>query len=132
VSNVDDAVVHVDLETGRASEPIAVTGPVDVAVDSEVWVGAAAETIRIEPATGTVGLRVPVGTGDVGALALTPAEVWVRGADPMLTRLDRATGETVDSYNAAVTSGGDVVYAFGSIWTSAYDDAKLFRFAAPA
>jgi YVTN family beta-propeller protein len=132
VSNVDDAVVHVDLVTGRVLETIPVTAPVDVAVDSEVWVGAAGETVRIDLATGTVGLRVPVATGDAGAIALTPGEVWVRGADPMLTRLDRATGEVVDSYSAAVTSGGDVVYAFGSIWTSAYDDAKVFRFAAPA
>jgi hypothetical protein len=31
-----------------------------------------------------------------------------------------------------VTNGGDSVYAFGSIWVSAYDDAKIFRFAAPA
>ena len=30
-----------------------------------------------------------------------------------------------------MTNGGDSVYAFGSIWTSAYDDAKIFRFAAP-
>jgi hypothetical protein len=132
VSTVDNAVVHVDLVTGKVSGTIAVTAPIDVAVDSEVWVGAAAETIRIDPATATVGLRVPVGTGNVGALALTPGEVWVRGADPMLTRLDRATGAVVDSYTAAVTSGGDVVYAFGSIWTSAYDDATVFRFAAPA
>jgi hypothetical protein len=132
ISNVDDAIVHVDLVTGRVLETIAVAAPVDVAVDSEVWVAAAAETVRIDVATSTIGLRVAVGTGDEGAVALTPGEVWLRGADPMLTRVDRGSGQVVDSYRADVTSGGDVVYAFGSIWTSAYDDAKVFRFAAPA
>jgi hypothetical protein len=34
--------------------------------------------------------------------------------------------------NADVTGAGDILYAFGSIWTTASELATLFRFAAPA
>jgi streptogramin lyase len=132
VSNVDDAVIHVDLNTGRVVDRIDVSSPTDVAVDSGVWIGTESELVRVDVASGAIDLRVPVGTGPKGSIAVTPGEVWVRNLDPLLTRVDRETGAIVDTYTAEVTSGGDTIYAFGSIWTAAYDDAKLFRFAAPA
>ncbi len=130
LSSVDGAVVHVDMDTGRASDTIALAGPLDVAVDHEVWVATSNETVRID-AGGAIDLRVPVGIGGSGSIVLTPGEVWIRNLDPLLTRVDRTTGEIIDTYTAEVTSGGDSVYAFGSVWTSAADDATIFRFAAP-
>ena len=132
VSTVDDAVVQVDMNTGKVVTSVAVSAPLDVAVDSEVWVGAASETVRIDTASAAIDLTVPVGTGSDGGIALTPGEVWVRNVDPFLTRADRNTGAVVQQYQADATSGGDILYAFGSIWTTASDDATLFRFAAPA
>ena len=44
LSSVDGAVVHVDMGSGRASDPIALTGPLDVAVDHEVWVATSSTT----------------------------------------------------------------------------------------
>jgi hypothetical protein len=131
LSSVDGAVVHVDMDTGRASDTIALTGPLDVAVDHEVWVATSNETVRID-AAGAIDLRVPVGIGASGSIVLTPGEVWIRNLDPLLTRVNRTTGEVIDTYTADVTSGGDSVYAFESVWTSAADDATIFRFAAPA
>jgi hypothetical protein len=131
ISSVDDAAVEVDLGSGQVLDTVAVTAPVDVAVDGEVWIGTPDETVRVN-ASGEIDLRIPAGTGAEGSIVLTPAEVWIRNIDPLLTRADRETGEIIESYTAAVTSGGDTVYAFGSVWTSAADDAKIFRFAAPA
>lgn len=130
VSSVDGAVVHVDVASGRTRHTVAVAGPVDVAVDREVWVGAATETVRIDP-SGAIDLRIPVGAGPLGSVALTPSEVWIRGTDPVLTRADRVTGAVIAQYPLDVTSAGDTVYAFGSVWTSASDDAIVLRFAAP-
>jgi hypothetical protein len=130
LSSVDGAVVHVDMGSGLASDPVALTGPLDIAVDDEVWVATASETVRID-AAGAIDLRVPVGIGGSGSIVLTPGEVWIRNLDPLLTRVDRMTGEIIGTYTADVTSGGDSVYAFGSVWTSAADDATIFRFAAP-
>jgi hypothetical protein len=130
VSNGDGAVVHVDLGSGRELDTVAVSDPVDVAVDSEVWVGTATETVRID-SSGTIDLRIPVGVGDGGSIALTPGEVWIRNTDPLFTRADRATGEILGTYTADFTSGGDSVYAFGSVWTSASEEATILRYAAP-
>lgn len=130
VSTVDDAVVQVDPASGDIERTVAVDAPVDVAVDHEVWVAGASETVRVDLATGALDLRVPVGAGGVGGVALTPSEVWIRGTDPFLVRADRTTGALVEQFEADVASGGDVLYAFGSIWTTAFDDARLFRFAA--
>jgi hypothetical protein len=131
VSAVDDAAVHVDLGSGRVLDTVDVMAPVDVAVDHDVWIGTANETVRVD-ASGEVDLRIPGGTGAEGSIVLTPGEVWIRNIDPFLTRADRETGEIIERYTATVTSGGDTVYAFGSVWTSASEDAKIFRFAAPA
>ncbi len=138
VSTVDDAVVHVDLGSGRVIDTVSLTGPVDVAVDptldsavdGNVWVGAVTETVRID-STGAIDLRIPVGTGAAGSIVLTPNEVWIRDTAPLLTRADRATGAIIAQYTLEATSSGDSVYAFGSVWTSASDDATILRYAAP-
>ena len=136
VSSIDHVVMHVDPATGVALNTTEVVGPIDVAVeDEEVWVVGSAETVRIDPSTGTIGLTVPVGGGTSGGIALTDDTVWVRNTETFLTRIDRATGDVIEDDNNAVyaeiagrlTSGGDIVVGFGSIWTSAYDDTKLFR-----
>ncbi len=130
VSSVDDAVLHVDPLTGSILAEVAVNAPIDVGVDREVWIGANQETVRIDTETDAVDLSVPVGTGSTGGIALAPREAWVRNADDTLTRIDRETGEIVEQYTS-VLAGGDVVYAFESVWTSAFDDSTVFRFAAP-
>jgi hypothetical protein len=130
VSSVDHSVVHVDMNTGKVVTTVDVDAPVDVAVDDEVWIGTATETMRVNADTGAVELTIPVGTGTDGGIALTPTEVWVRNAASFLTRVDRTTGAVLEQYTADVTSGGDILYAFGSIWTTAFDDETVFRYAA--
>ena len=112
---------------------------IDVAVeDEEVWVVASAETVKIDPSTGAIDLTVPVGGGSDGGIALTKDKVWLRSTKTFLTRIDRATADVIDDENTAayaeiagrLTSGGDIVAGFGSMWTSAYDDRKLFRISA--
>jgi hypothetical protein len=131
ISTIDDAAIHVDMDTGRVLDRIDVQAPVDIVVDSGVWIGTPTESVRVDVASGTIDLRVPVGTGDDGSITTTPGEVWVQSIEPLMTRLDRVTGAVIGTYTGEVTNGGDSVYAFGSIWVSAYDDAKIFRFAAP-
>lgn len=136
VSSVDNVVMHVDTATGTVLSTTETARPVDVAVDDEqVWVVGSAETVMIDPSTGAIDLRVPVGGGSEGGIALTDDTVWVRSTKSFLTRIDRASGAVIDDENTAVyaeiagrlTSSGDIVAGFGSIWTSAYNDRKLFR-----
>ncbi len=130
VSSVDDAVLHVDPLTGSILAEVAVNAPIDAGIDREVWIGANQDTVRIDTETGAVDLSIPVGTGSTGGIAPAPREAWVRNADDTLTRIDRETGEIVEQYTS-VLAGGDVAYAFESVWTSAFDDSTVFRFAAP-
>ena len=51
----------------------------------------------------------------------------MRSADRFLIRLDPDTAEPVAGVAADVESSGDIVVAFGSVWTTAFDDAALFR-----
>ena len=139
VSSLDNVVMHVDPSTGAVLSTTDVSAPADVAVDGdEVWVVGSAETVRIDASSGAVTLTVPVGGGKEGGIALTESTVWLRSVKTFVTRIDRAAGEVIDDDKTAVyadiaarlTSGGDIVAGFGSIWTSAYDDGKLFRISA--
>lgn len=51
----------------------------------------------------------------------------VRTGERFLVRLDPDTAEPVAGVTADVESNGDVVVAFDSVWTTAFDDAALFR-----
>lgn len=128
VSNVDDAVIHFDVPTRTLGDPIEIANPVAIAVDDAAWVASGTSTVRIDPASGVVDLVVPTGVGSDGGLALAPDTVWIRHADSLLTSFDRTTGTILDTVTSErATKGGDVIYAFGSVWTSAYDDGLVFR-----
>jgi hypothetical protein len=136
VSAIDDVVMHLDPQTQTIASTVELIAPTAVAVDEQdVWVVAAQETVRIDPATGEITLTVPVGGGSTGDIALTADTVWLRDTARFITRIDRDSGEVIEDANSAVyaeiaarlTSSGDIVAGFGSIWTSAYDDTRLFR-----
>ena len=96
------------------------TWPSTAACGSAPRVGARAASIV---ASGAIDLRVPVGTG-AERLDRDHAR---RGVGPQSSHrcspsVGRETGAIVDTYTADVTSGGDTIYAFGSIWTAAYSD----------
>jgi DNA-binding beta-propeller fold protein YncE len=136
VSSIDNVVMHLDPAAGTVLSTTETPKPMNVAVDDDqVWVGGVVQTVMIDPSTGAIGLTVPVGSGADGGIALTDDTVWLRNTETFVTRIDRATGDVIEDEHTAVyaeiagrlTSGGDIVAGFGSIWASAYDDAKLFR-----
>jgi outer membrane protein assembly factor BamB len=132
VSMLDGQVLRVDPAGTVALRVTGVDEPVAVAVTDAVWVGAVGETRRIDPVTGQTLASSEIGTGRDGAVAVAPDGVWVRSAERFLVRLDPDSGAAVGGISADVESSGDVVVAFGSVWTTAYDDATLFRIPAEA
>ena len=52
----------------------------------------------------------------------------MRRADTFLQEIDVTDG-AVGEITADVTSGGDVIVAFGSLWATAYDDSVTYRLA---
>lgn len=129
VSTLDDQVLKVDPDSGelllRVTE---VVKPVALSITRDVWVGAQLSTSRLDPASGEVLVTSEIGTGANGSVAATDDDVWVRSADRFLVRLDPKDGRPVEGISSPDTpSAGDMLLAFGSLWTTAYDDGTLFR-----
>ncbi|PZF81188.1 hypothetical protein C1I92_22335 [Jiangella anatolica] len=127
-SKPDDTVVRVDPDRAEVMVEVGdIDSPVAVSVTDEVWIGAAASTVRLDPATGEPVTTSPIGTGGYGGLAVTRDAVWVRSPNRFLVRLDPSDGRAVEGFTADTPSGGSVLVAFGSVWATAFDDDVLFR-----
>ncbi|NYJ05559.1 hypothetical protein [Petropleomorpha daqingensis] len=127
-SQPDGQVLRVDPDAGTVA--VRATGldrPLAVAVTDQVWAGGADATVRLDPSTGAVQVTTAVGIGLDGSIAAAGDGVFLRNGERFLVRLDAATGAPVSGVSADVESAGDVVVAFGSVWTTAYDDATMFR-----
>lgn len=126
VCAVDDRVLRLDPATGRVIQDVELDNPVAIAVDSDVWVGTATTTVRLDPDSGEIVAEVEGGAAPDGWLALDDASVWIRNGEDFLVRIDRETGERVEQITADVTSGGDIIVVDGLVWTTAFDDGALF------
>lgn len=129
VSGPDRTVVRVDPATGSVTGRVeGLVGPrTIVATAAGVWVGSGDQTVRVDPATLEVVATVAAGPGAHGALAVDGDDLWVRSSETFLTRVDAADGSIRERLTEDVTSGGDVIIAFGAVWATAYDDAALLR-----
>jgi outer membrane protein assembly factor BamB len=127
-SQPDGQALRIDPDAGTVV--VRATGldrPLAVAVTDSVWVGGASATVRLDPASGAVQATAAIGVGLDGGLAADADAVWVRNDDRLLVRLDATDGTPVSGVSADVGNAGDVAVAFGSVWTTAADDASLFR-----
>ena len=124
----DDVVLRVNPTTESVADRIDVVEPRGIAFSSgAVWVGAASMVARVDPATMVVVATIDGGTGRVGGIDADDTGVWVRRAGAPLIRIDPVTNDVTDELDLGVLSGGDVLVAHGAAWTTAYDDAALFR-----
>ncbi len=133
VSTLDDQVVRVDPDRAEVTLRVPdLQSPVSLAVTDQLWVGTMSGTLRLDPATGDVLATAPIGTGRDGGVAVADDAVWVRSAERFLVRLDPTDARPVEGFSSDTPSGGDLTVAFGSLWTSAFDDATVFRLPAGA
>ena len=127
-SQPDGQVLRIDPDAGTVA--VRATGldrPLAVAVTDQVWAGGSAATVRLDPGTGAVQVTTAIGIGLDGGIAADGDAVFLRDGDRFLVRLDASTGAPVSGVSADVESAGDVVVAFDSVWTTASDDATMFR-----
>lgn len=131
VSHLAGALVRVDPAARAVTARVDGLGALyTVAVgEGAVWASGTV-TVRIAPDTAEVTTTVEAaGTGNSGALAVDDGTVLVRSADDFLQEIDAVTGEVraVEPRPPDVDSGGDVLVAFGSVWTTGYDHEVLLR-----
>lgn len=128
-SAVDDSVVRVDPTTAEVDLTVGGLGGASALAftDGTAWVAGSSGTFALDAESGELGAVVGGGAGADGAVAADDTSVWVRRADTFLREVDADEAEAVADISADVTSGGDVIVAFGSLWVTAYDDAVLYR-----
>jgi streptogramin lyase len=131
VSSLDDAVLVVDPASGAVRHRIDANGPTTLSVSGDaVWVGGSDAVHRIEQSLGTVSSTFAGGPGPSGALAADDSGFWVRRGNDV-RHVDAASGAETESFSLDLSekSPGDMLRAFGTLWTTGSEDAALFRIA---
>ncbi len=98
------------------------------AAGGSVWSGAlqGGDVVRIDPSTGTVTKRIPVGFR-IFNLASAPGAVWaVDNTLGTVTRIDASTGKITARVKVG-TAPYDVEWGFGSAWVSNTLDGTVSR-----
>lgn len=123
----DGTAIRIDPETGEVTDRIpGLEGARFISVDAgNVWVGYSGGVAVIDAATTEVVGVTDGPLAQSGSLAASDGGVWVRRPGS-LRRVDEDL-EVVEEVVIPEESGGSVIVAFGSIWTSAYDDAVVYR-----
>lgn len=123
----DDTVLGIDLAVGEVTTRVTgLDSPRTLAASgTEVWVSYGEGLAHVDATTGEVVGVADASGGGFGGVAATADAVWSRTG--FLRRVDPGTLEVVEEISAPEESGGEVIVAFGSLWTTAYDDAVLYR-----
>ncbi len=128
-----DTVLRVDPAAGSVTAKVTVPDAAQISATSgAVWVAGGDGLVRLDPSSLATKLTVPgMATGWLGSILASPAEVWVRGEDPFLTRVDAATGATTWIVSAPY-GAGDVLVDRDRVWTSDNEGNVLVRLTIPA
>ena len=122
-------VLKVDPEAAEVTQRIALDGAHAIAAGDDVWVGHTDGVARVDPATGAVTETDAMPPSRTGAIAVASDGVWVRGQDPYMQRIDPSSLAVVEVLTVEEPSPGDVLFAFGSIWTSLSEGDLVYRLA---
>jgi streptogramin lyase len=73
--------------------------------------------------------RIDIGSSpsDSGDVVTDRGAVWVRGSDPLIVRVDAATGAVDRAVRGLGLGDGALGIAFGSLWVTAVDRGTLWR-----
>ena len=119
--NPASASVEAQLELEDAS--------VASASDSALWVGSAGDLMRFDLETLQPLARFEaLDPGTEGTLLVDGEDVWVRTAQGFLHRIDATSNTVAEQIEPPeALSGGDLLIAAGSVWTTAFNDNLLIR-----
>lgn len=123
----DGTVIRIDPATGEVTQRIQGLDEARVisAEGGNVWAGYSGGVALIDAATAAVVGVADAPTGQSGGVFASEGGVWVRTPGE-LRRVDEDL-QVVEEVTVPEESGGSVLVAFGSVWTSAYDDAVVYR-----
>ena len=123
-------VLAVDPASASVAAELEIDSPTfAAATESDLWVGSAGDLVRVdletlEPVARFLGLD----PGPDGDVAVDGEDVWVRTPAGFLHRIDAASNTVAEQIEPdEALSGGAVLVAEGSLWTTAFDDGLLLR-----
>ena len=126
---LSNEVVELDAATGRiVAVAAAKDARIAALIGAEIWVDTAEGVARFPEgmSSSTVLHGLYAGTG--GDLYADADTLWLRSSQGVINHIDARTDRVLDQINPDRTlSGGSLVVAFGSIWTTAGDEGELFR-----
>jgi DNA-binding beta-propeller fold protein YncE len=124
-----DRVLVLDATTGAVTDRATLHAPRVAAPDgADIWVDQADGLTRL---TATLRVRTVyhgLVAGAGGDVFAARGSVWVRASGGTISRIDGASGRLVERIAPeGPLSGGSLVVAFGSIWTTAGDEGRVIR-----
>lgn len=128
---IEGMVVRIDPDGEVVHTPPIFNDARTISVGEFVFVGFRTGTAQLDPETLEVLAVYEAAPGLLGSLWADRGDLWIRQDDgPYLTRIDPATLTVVETIETdEIASGGDVLAAFDSIWTTAFDANVLIRLA---
>lgn len=127
MSAYDGAVVRVDPVAMKADGTMSIAEPNCILASDALWVGTASSVVRIDEESLAAAQEIGTAAGRNCGLAASGTNLFLRRPTPLLVHVDTDEGTEVQRLTEDVRSSGDVLIAFDALWTTAYDDAALFR-----
>jgi hypothetical protein len=129
---LEDLLLRVDPQTQEITARVNIRSPRNIsAAENAVWVVQDNAIVRLDPQTlsPVVTFTELPGLGSTGDIFATEDAVWVRQESSFLYRIDPAKNQLTEQIKPDQSfTGGSVLAASDSIWTTAIDDNLLIRF----
>lgn len=125
----DGVVLKIDpLDGSELARADDLPGTRNLAAGNAIYAGFNGGTARLDPETAMVTGAVNIGPGtSAGELETSQGVVWVRAEGTLLRSFDGRSLSFLDEITAPENSGGDVLFAYDSVWTSAYTEGVVYR-----
>ena len=120
----DGVGLRLDIATGEVVQVQGLRAARTVVAGEDVFFGYRAGLARVDQQSAQVTGAVAVAGAD---LHVSPDAVWVRGGEAFLRKVDPRSLALLEQLDAPETSDGSVLLAYGALWTTAFDDAVLYR-----
>ena len=126
---VEGSVVVLDANTGVVRKHLAVADPRMVAlVGDDIWVDSSVGLTHFSDDLGTRTVYPGMTAGQGGDLFSDGTSVWLRESDGTIVKVDARSGKVLERITPAhPLSGGSLVVAYGSIWTTDSEAGWIIR-----
>lgn len=128
-SVVEGSAVVLDADSGAVVDRLSVNAArMAVVVGDDVWVDSVDGLTRFSNDLKTRTVYPGLTAGQGGDLFSDQDSVWLRASDGTISRIDAVGGKVLERIvPAKAVSGGSLVAAYGSLWTTGSEEGWIIR-----